>query len=977
MIKKILTIIVLATSTLSFGQSISGGYKHSLFLCPNGTVKAFGYNSNGQLGLGNYTNKTLPESVSTLSGITAIAAGDYNSLFLKNDGTVWVCGDNAYGQLGTGTTPSQNTPVQVNTLTGITAIAGGQYHSLFLKSDGTVWACGINTYGQLGNGNNTHQKTPVQVNGLSGITAIAAGTNYSLFLKNDGTVWACGSDSYGSLGIGTLTNHNTPVQVNGLSGITAIARGRFHSLFLKNDGTVWACGSNYYGFLGIGTTNPQIIPVRVSSLSGITAIVGGEYHSLFLKNDGTVWACGQNRIGQLGDGTKTDRYTPVQVNSLTGITAIDVWGHHSLFLKNDGTVWACGNNTFGQLGTGNTNSQNTPVNIGVVCTPPAPPAVNMSNMPTSVCLGSDLSVDPNISGSNPVLSMSLDNSISITNPKAITKNKNSVFVLNDNDAIARYNFNGTLVSSLPSLSITGIKAFAVDDSSNVYLHNGDGNIYKCDSTGLLVNTITPLITNSSANQLVYSKPVNSSPFLENLFVVDAQQSSGTLLTGINTYDNNQFTNYNSYPSDSLVISQATSMALDNFHTGKRALIADPVNNTLRTRVLYPDGSGTFDYQENFLVEPSQTAGMALDFIDADTLYNQFLVSSKTTGILGYGADYRNSDGTITSYLDTSLTSLINPTQPVGIVSTSLGSQLQFWIADRGQNKLLRAYFTMYQISPALPAGLKYNTITGKIDGTPTTITSPQTYRVILTTPYGADTTFFSFQVTPTNGVSNTPGTGSSAAQQNDGLMVKYIDFSNCEKLIDIADSLGGTSPGQTTVTQTVYPLVSVIAGDSLIRRATQINADNIDTLKVNATFYYTYQDIQLYKQTTGSTLSNDTIGGTMQIAVLQMHDLPNGGKEPILHSPVTATWSNNQHNWVAIVPLTKFSDFYAGDISTLSSFNCTNSGKDTIVANDFYIWNYPDSLFTSGDYVDTLINHTGCDSIVQLHLTINITTGLK
>lgn len=122
-------------------------------------------------------------------------------------------------------------------------------------------------------------------------------------------------------------------------------------------------------------------------------------------------------------------------------------------------------------------------------------------------------------------------------------------------------------------------------------------------------------------------------------------------------------------------------------------------------------------------------------------------------------------------------------------------------------------------------------------GAPTTITSPQTYRVILTTPYGADTTFFSFQVTPTNGVSNTPGTGSSAAQQNDGLMVKYIDFSNCEKLIDIADSLGGTSPGQTTVTQTVYPLVSVIAGDSLIRRATQINADNIDTLKVNATFY--------------------------------------------------------------------------------------------------------------------------------------------
>lgn len=982
MMKKLLTIIIaLATSSLSYGQKISAGDQHSLFLCTDGTVKAFGNNINGQLGLGNYTtSKTLPEKIPNLNDITAVSSGVGHSLFLKSDGTVLAVGRNSSGQLGNGTKMNATTPVQVSGLTGITAISAGETHSLFLKSDGTVWACGNNNKRQLGDSTINNSNIPLKINGLNNVIAISAGAHHSLFLKSNNTVWACGSNDRGQLGDGNevlgiySTPVHTPIQVLGLNGIIAISAGKRHSLFLKDDNTVWATGDNQEDQLGIGGASLVTVAVKVL-LDNITAISCSGNLSVFLKNDSTVWATGNNSYGQLGNNGTTNTSTPVQVNGLTGITAISSSGTHSLFLKNDGTVLAVGRNFSGQLGNGTKNSSSTPVNSGQICSPPAPPTVNMSNMPTSVCLGSSLDVDPNISGSNPVLSMNVDNSISITNPIAITKNKNSVFVLNDADDIVRYNLNGTLVSNFPSLSITGIQAFAADDSSNVYVFNGDGNIYKCDSTGLLVNTISPLFANSSANQLVFTKPVNPSLYPENLFVVDALQSSGTLLTGINTYDNT-FTNSNGYQSDSLVTSQATSMAIDNFYNGKRALIADPVNNTLRTRVLYPDGTSTFNYQEDFLIDPTVTANMHFNFIDADTLFNHFVVSSKTTGILGLGANYRNSDGSPTRYLDTSLTSLINPTQPVGIVSTSLGSQAQFWIADRGQNKLLRAYFTMYQISPTLPAGLKYNTITGKIDGTPTTITSPQTYRVILTTPYGADTTFFTFEVTPSNGLSNTPGTGSSSAQQNDGLTVKYIDFSNCEKLIDIADSLGGTSPGNTQVSQTVYPLVSVIAGDSLIRRTTKITADNMDSIKVNATFYYTYQDIQLYKNTTKSTISNDTTAGTMNIAVLQMHDLPNGGKEPIVHSPVVAKWSRAQKNWVAIVPLTKFSEFYAGDISSLSTFNCTNSGKDTIVSNDFYVWNY-DSLFTSGDYIDTLINQTGCDSVVQLHLTINNTVGLN
>jgi hypothetical protein len=49
---------------------------------------------------------------------------------LKQDGTVWAWGYNGDGELGNGTYSNSNLPVQVSGLTGVTAIAGGDGHSL-------------------------------------------------------------------------------------------------------------------------------------------------------------------------------------------------------------------------------------------------------------------------------------------------------------------------------------------------------------------------------------------------------------------------------------------------------------------------------------------------------------------------------------------------------------------------------------------------------------------------------------------------------------------------------------------------------------------------------------------------------------------------------------------------------------------------------------------------------------------------------
>ena len=77
------------------------------------------------MGDGTYTDSSTPVQVSGLSGATAIAAGAYHTVSLKSDGTVWAWGYNSNGELGDGTTTQRATPVQVYGLSGVTAIAAG------------------------------------------------------------------------------------------------------------------------------------------------------------------------------------------------------------------------------------------------------------------------------------------------------------------------------------------------------------------------------------------------------------------------------------------------------------------------------------------------------------------------------------------------------------------------------------------------------------------------------------------------------------------------------------------------------------------------------------------------------------------------------------------------------------------------------------------------------------------------------------
>lgn len=278
--------------------AVSAGANHSLALGSDGKVVAWGLNTSGQLGDNSTTQRNAPVNVNTsavLSGrtVVAISAGGGHSLALCSDGTVAAWGLNANGQLGNNSTANSSVPVAVTggILAGKSAVAisAGANHSLALCSDGTLASWGLNANGQLGDSSTTQRITPVAVTRTSGalfgkiITMISAGGSHSLALCSDGTVASWGLNTSGQLGNGNNIQSNLPVAVsktgvlNGRS-VFMVSAGANHGIAHCTDGTVATWGMGTSGQLGNNSIANSNFPVTVdtsalvqSGFSGVTS----------------------------------------------------------------------------------------------------------------------------------------------------------------------------------------------------------------------------------------------------------------------------------------------------------------------------------------------------------------------------------------------------------------------------------------------------------------------------------------------------------------------------------------------------------------------------------------------------------------------------------------------------------------------------------------------------------------------------------
>jgi alpha-tubulin suppressor-like RCC1 family protein len=251
-------------------KQVAGGADYTTAaIKTDGTLWTWGYNFFGATGDNTGTQKNTP--VTTFAGGTnwkQVSCGQLHTAAIKTDGTLWTWGFNSSGQLGINDTTNRSTPV--TTFTGGTnwkSVAGGSNTTVAIKTDGTLWGWGQNSSAQLGDNTATDRSTPVTTfTGGTNWKQVSCGSAIVAAIKTDGTLWVWGTNSFGQSGINNTTSPIcTPVTTFvGGTNWKQVSCGQDYTTAIKTDGTLWTWGRNIYGQLGInvaGTTTGRTTPV--------------------------------------------------------------------------------------------------------------------------------------------------------------------------------------------------------------------------------------------------------------------------------------------------------------------------------------------------------------------------------------------------------------------------------------------------------------------------------------------------------------------------------------------------------------------------------------------------------------------------------------------------------------------------------------------------------------------------------------------
>ncbi|XP_048835229.1 RCC1 and BTB domain-containing protein 1-like isoform X2 [Brienomyrus brachyistius] len=149
-------------------KEVACGAHHSVACTSEGEVYAWGLNNCGQVGSGSTANQPTPRKVSNCLQnrvVISIACGQSSSMAVLDNGEVCGWGYNGNGQLGLGNNANQLSPCRLAALQNfcVLQVAFGNAHAMALTDGGLLYAWGFNTYGQLGTGNKTNEFSPVQV----------------------------------------------------------------------------------------------------------------------------------------------------------------------------------------------------------------------------------------------------------------------------------------------------------------------------------------------------------------------------------------------------------------------------------------------------------------------------------------------------------------------------------------------------------------------------------------------------------------------------------------------------------------------------------------------------------------------------------------------------------------------------------------------------------------------------------------------
>lgn len=383
--------------------AISAGRLHTCALLHGGTVKCWGENTRGQLGLGDTEHRGdapgemgahLPAvDLGTGKTATAIAAGASYTCALLSDGSVKCWGIDFGHTVGDepGEMGDNLLPIDLGTGKIATAIAISHDTNVAcaLLRDGSFKCWGYGGTGALGTSNaeNRGDDPGEMGDALPAVTlgagktsiAVATGGAHTCALASDGSIKCWGLNLNGQLGIPLHDIPSPPVDAlpavdlgTGMKA-TAIAAGRVHTCATLDDGRVKCWGRNDFGQLGLGATTHEVggrpddmgdnlPPVDLGTGATATAIAAGYHHTCVRLSDGRVKCWGYNITGALGLGNLEwhgrgdfdmgDALPTVDLGTGKTAEAITAGETHTCALLGDGSVKCWGDNTVGEIGLG-------------------------------------------------------------------------------------------------------------------------------------------------------------------------------------------------------------------------------------------------------------------------------------------------------------------------------------------------------------------------------------------------------------------------------------------------------------------------------------------------------------------------------------------------------------------------------------------------------------------------------------------------
>jgi alpha-tubulin suppressor-like RCC1 family protein len=375
-------------------KKLALGRVHSCVLLATGSVKCWGSNQYGQLGLSASTSShrgdgademgnNLPTLVLGNSVLaTDISSGEDHSCVIIDINKIRCWGRNDYGQLGHNHSASNiaSWGQNANTMASLPDSWGNNYSYYEGLALDKNYSCGVsrsqNEVICWGHQAQSSLKYPTKYHDFSakgGVKQLEAGNGFICVLaKNDNNVYCWGNDAWHTARPGQTTFTYTVPNLSSphLSGYKQIAAGENFLCGITSDDAVKCFGWNIAGILGETGPGTYVGPASAVSLaipSGTpSSIYAGAGHACVINDSGALSCWGANNFGQVGDNTTTAKTAPTTIAIGGAALAVSLGRHHSCAVITGGAVQCWGDNQYGQVGNDSvTTSFTTPQTIAL------------------------------------------------------------------------------------------------------------------------------------------------------------------------------------------------------------------------------------------------------------------------------------------------------------------------------------------------------------------------------------------------------------------------------------------------------------------------------------------------------------------------------------------------------------------------------------------------------------------------------------